>query len=72
MLGLEGYKRILSQMKECGIGLPLVAIGGITSDDIPQLMAVGVSGIALSGSVLRAEQPVEEMRKVVEKLRIMS
>lgn len=72
MLGLEGYKRILSQMKECGIGLPLVAIGGITSDDIPQLMAAGVSGIALSGSVLRAEQPVEEMRKVVEKLRIMS
>lgn len=72
MLGLEGYKRILSQMKECGIGLPLVAIGGITSDDIPQLMTAGVSGIALSGSVLRAEQPVEEMRKVVEKLRIMS
>lgn len=72
MLGLEGYKRILSQMKECGIGLPLVAIGGITSDDIPQLMAAGVSGIALSGSVLRAEQPVEEMRKVVEKLRIKS
>ena len=72
MLGLEGYKRILSQMKECGIGLPLVAIGGITSDDIPQLMAAGVSGIALSGSVLRAEQPVEEMRKVVEKLRIVS
>ena len=72
MLGLEGYKRILSQMKEYGIGLPLVAIGGIISDDIPQLMAAGVSGIALSGSVLRAEQPVEEMRKVVEKLRIMS
>ena len=72
MLGLEGYKRILSQMKECGIGLLLLAIGGITSDDIPQLMAAGVSGIALSGSVLRAEQPVEEMRKVVEKLRIMS
>lgn len=72
MLGLEGYKRILSQMKEHGIGLPLVAIGGIISDDIPQLMAAGVSGIALSGSVLRAEQPVEEMRKVVEKLRIKS
>lgn len=70
MLGLEGYKRILSQMKECGMGLPLVAIGGITSDDIPQLMAAGVSGIALSGSVLRAEQPVEEMRRVVEKLRV--
>lgn len=70
MLGIEGYKRILSQMKGCGITLPLVAIGGITCGDIPQLMATGVSGIALSGSVLRAENPVEEMKKVVEKLRV--
>ena len=72
MLGIEGYKRILSQMKEHGITLPLVAIGGITNDDIPLLMAAGVSGIALSGSVLRAENPVEEMKIVVEKLRIKS
>ena len=72
MLGIEGYKRILSQMKRCGIALPLVAIGGITCGDIPQLMAAGVSGIALSGSVLRAENPVEEMKKVVEKLKIKS
>ena len=72
MLGIDGYRNILSQMKEQGIELPLVAIGGITSDDIPQLMAAGVSGIALSGSVLRAEQPVEEMRKVVNELRVES
>ena len=70
MLGIEGYNLILSQMKEHGITLPLVAIGGITSDDIPQLMAAGVSGIALSGSILRAENPVEEMKKVIEKLRV--
>ena len=72
MLGIDGYQNILSQMKEQGIELPLVAIGGITYDDIPQLMAAGVSGIALSGSVLRAEQPVEEMRKVVNELRVES
>ncbi len=70
MLGIEGYKDILSRMKEHGIALPLVAIGGITCGDIPQLMAAGVSGIALSGSVLRAGQPVEEMKKVVNELRI--
>ncbi len=72
MLGIEGYKRMLSQMKEHGIGLPLVAIGGITCDDIPQLMEAGVTGIALSGSILRSENPVAEMRKVVEKLKIKS
>lgn len=70
MLGFIGYKNILDQMKDCGINLPLVAIGGITSDDIPQLMSVGVSGIALSGSILRAESPVDEMRKVIDKLKI--
>ena len=47
-----------------------MAIGGIICDDIPQIMATGVTGIALSGSILRAENPVEEMKKVVKKLRI--
>ncbi len=70
MLGLEGYKYILSQMRKHCITLPLVAIGGITCGDIPQLMAAGVTGIALSGSILRAEKPVEEMKKVVNELRI--
>lgn len=68
MLGLEGYKDILSRMRAHGISLPLVAIGGITCDDIPQLMEAGVSGIALSGSILRAVNPVDEMKKVVGKL----
>lgn len=68
MLGIEGYKDILSRMKEHGITLPLVAIGGITRDDIPRLMAVGVLGIAISGSVLRAENPIEEMKNVIEML----
>lgn len=36
ILGLEGYKAIVSQMKTAGINLPIVAIGGITYDDIPQ------------------------------------
>ena len=30
ILGLEGYRRIVCQMKEAGIHLPIVAIGGIT------------------------------------------
>ncbi len=68
MLGTEGYKNILSQMKEAGFSIPLVAIGGITCDDIPCLLSTGVSGIALSGSILRAESPVDEMKKVIRQL----
>lgn len=65
ILGLEGYERIVSQMKEEGIGLPIVAIGGITAEDIPALMATGITGVALSGTVLRAENPIVEMQRLL-------
>ncbi len=65
VLGLEGYRRIMERMRAEGIRLPIVAIGGITREDIPVLVATGVSGIALSGSVLRADDPAEEMRRII-------
>ena len=70
MLGIEGYENIVSLMKTHGINLPIVAIGGITYDDIPRIMSTGVTGIAISGSVLRADNPVEEMRKIAIQLRV--
>lgn len=66
VLGLEGYRSIVSQMRSAGIDLPIVAIGGITAEDIPAIMQTGVTGIALSGTVLRASDPVAEMRRLIE------
>lgn len=68
ILGLEGYTTIVNKMKDNGINLPIVAIGGITADDIPAIMKTGVTGIALSGTVLRAEDPVAEMKKLINLL----
>lgn len=65
VLGLEGYRGIVEKMREEGINLPIVAIGGITADDIPAIMQTGVTGIALSGTVLRAEDPVREMQQLL-------
>ena len=65
VLGLEGYTDIVSKMKVEGINLPIVAIGGITKEDIPSLMKTGINGIALSGSILRAENPIEEMKEII-------
>lgn len=62
VLGLEGYRDITAQMKAYDIQLPIVAIGGILHQDIPAIMQTGVTGIAVSGAVLNAENPVEEMR----------
>lgn len=66
VLGLEGYRDIVSQMKEAGLSSPIVAIGGITVKDIPAILETDVSGIALSGTILRAADPVEEMKRVIE------
>ena len=68
ILGHEGYRNIIREMKEGGIRIPLVAIGGIRKEDIFELMADGVHGIALSSSILRAENPVEEMKGIIETL----
>lgn len=66
ILGLDGYKSIVLKMKELGIVLPIVAIGGITVEDIPAVMETGVSGIALSGAILGAPDPVEMTTRIIE------
>jgi thiamine-phosphate pyrophosphorylase len=65
VLGTQGYRAIIQRCRENGIYLPILAIGGITIDDIPDIMQTGVSGIALSSTILNAENPVEETRKIV-------
>ena len=66
ILGLNGYTNIVSQMKAEGIYIPIIAIGGITIEDIPLLMQTGINGIALSGSILRAKNPIEEMKETIK------
>ena len=66
ILGLEGYRSITSRMKSAGIDIPMVAIGGIKAGDIKDIMQTGVDGIALSGSVLNAENQEEEMKRNIK------
>lgn len=65
VLGLDGYADIIEKMKTAGIDLPVVAIGGITADDIPSILQTGITGIALSGTVLNAVNPAEEMKRII-------
>ncbi|MCD8291583.1 MAG: thiamine phosphate synthase [Prevotella sp.] len=68
VLGIDGYKNIMLQMMVHNINVPVIAIGGITINDIPQLMETGISGIALSGCILHADDPVGEMKNIINTL----
>ena len=65
VLGLDGYKRIVIEMRAAHIDIPVVAIGGVTKEDIPAILATGITGIALSGTVLRASNPIDEMTHLI-------
>ena len=66
VIGIEGYRDIIEKMEAADIDLPVVAIGGITADDIDDILATGVRGIAVSGTVLRAENPVAMMKQIIQ------
>lgn len=65
ILGLEGYHEIIQKMKAENIDIPIVAIGGITKEDIPEIMKTGVNGIALSGCILNAKNPASETHDIM-------
>lgn len=68
ILGLEGYSKIMKEIREAGVQLPVVAIGGITLEDIDDVMATGVNGVAISGAIINAENPVEYTKAILNKL----
>lgn len=65
VLGLEGYRTIMERCRNAGIALPVVAIGGITAADMENILATGVTGIALSGALLQAENTLEETQRII-------
>lgn len=65
VLGLDGYLRLLKQMQENHIDIPVFAIGGITEDDIPSLMGTGIQGIALSGLIKNSNNLINKTKEIV-------
>ncbi len=65
VIGLSGYADYMQQLQAKNIHIPVCAIGGITRDDIPSILQTGVHGIALSGAVLQAVDPIAEMNTLL-------
>jgi len=64
ILGLEGYRNLLASLKNLEQSIPLIAIGGITHEDIPEILETGMYGIAISGSIIRAVNPGNMVHKI--------
>lgn len=48
--------------------VPVLAIGGVNALRVPELMAAGVSGVAVMGGVMRAADPEMEVRGLIAAL----
>jgi thiamine-phosphate pyrophosphorylase len=49
-------------------GVPIVAIGGITAAVVREMTSAGVAGIAVMGSIMRAERPAAEVEALIAAL----
>lgn len=67
-MGIDGYRDIVQKVRDAGIEIPIVAIGGITVDDIEPLMATGINGIAMSGAIINAPDPMLYTSSVMERI----
>jgi thiamine-phosphate pyrophosphorylase len=65
VIGLERLRLIKSEIR-----LPLVAIGGITQDNVAAVIAAGANSVAVISAILEAESPKEAARQIVDRLEI--
>lgn len=62
-LGVDGYRSLVAET-----GLPVVAIGGITAQDVPSLAGTGIAGVALVREIMDADDPERAAREIVSAL----
>lgn len=55
LLGIEGYQQAMGLLAEKQVDLPVLAVGGITLNDIDPLMNTGIFGIAVSAAINQAD-----------------
>ncbi len=68
ILGLEGYQKIVSELEERNLNIPLYAIGGIEISDLDDLIQVGIHGIALSGILSNQTETKEIIKQLNQKI----
>ncbi len=63
VIGLQGLARVVAAVR-----LPVVAIGGITPERVPEVMAAGAAGVAAAGAIMTADDPAGAVRAFLRAL----
>jgi thiamine-phosphate pyrophosphorylase len=64
LLGFEGYRQLQKQPIE----IPVIAVGGITLNDVETLIQTGIYGIAVSAAVNLAIDPGAVVKEFYRKI----
>ena len=62
VLGTNGYLTILEALQT---DIPIIAIGGIIIDDVPDILETGVYGIAASGEITKDFNKISQFNKLL-------
>jgi thiamine-phosphate pyrophosphorylase len=54
-LGIEGYQKVMLELKKLGNNTPVLAVGGINLVNVEELMQTGIYGIAVSRAIYSAD-----------------
>ena len=68
ILGIDGYKEIITKMKNENLTTPIYAIGGIELNDVESIMNTGVYGIAVSGLITNSNNKGQLVKQLNEAL----
>jgi thiamine-phosphate pyrophosphorylase len=61
--GVDALRQVVE-----AVNIPVLAIGGITKDNIDEVLATGVAGIAVIGAVMADQDPERAARSLREKM----
>ncbi|MFD2287941.1 thiamine phosphate synthase [Pedobacter petrophilus] len=68
ILGLAGYTDLMEKVDYAGIKTPIIAIGGIETQDLAAIMQIGLYGVAVSGAITLAADQAATVAQIYEHL----
>jgi thiamine-phosphate pyrophosphorylase len=68
LVGIAGYKAIMDEMKNYGMEIPILAVGGVGLEDVEALMQTGIYGIAVSAAVNKADDPAKAFKEIYRRV----